>query len=141
MRASLLAPLGLVSVLLLPPLGGCIVVVGDHETTYDSSSSSRPPRMIGVETEPVTGVLAEQTGVDASRSCVISRVIPGSPAEAAGLKRYDILTGADAEPGSISGLRSAVRAKSVGETIHLKFTRGGQPMEVDVAIASRNGAD
>ncbi len=67
-------------------------------------------------------------------------VMPGSPAEKAGLKGGDVLTEADGIPLSARyGLREAVAEKFPGEIVRLKVLRNRAFVPVEVELAERGG--
>jgi S1-C subfamily serine protease len=77
------------------------------------------------------------------RGAVVREVVRGSPAAAAGLQRFDIITHVDGQP--ISGLehlRAVVSSRSPGESIDLRVWRrngdtgGAQTVTASVALLS-----
>ena len=126
------------SAALLCTLPGCIFVVGGGSRSYESGyadGSSWPTKRIGIEMDRPGPALAAQTGVNPAQSTLITRVLPGSPAEKAGLKQFDVITGIDdSADGSIAILRQRVQAKEIGQTVHLRLVRGGQVVEQDVFV-------
>ncbi len=120
-------------------LAGCVVVVhdDDHDGYSSFSSWDSSPR-IGVELAGVAEATAMQAGADPSRSCIITRVYAGSPAERAGLMRYDVVTGIDGRDyASESALREAIRGRKAGETVNLTVVRGGKVQEIAVVVEER----
>ena len=119
-------------------LPGCVVVVHrDYDSEYSSSSSSHR-NLIGVEIGEVGPALAAQTGVDAGRSSVVTRVMPGSPAEVAGIQRWDVITGVEGQAdGSYPSLRAGVKAKNHGETVELTLKRAGTELRVSPVVGAR----
>ncbi len=119
---------------------GCIVVVGNtsRPASYESSSwdaSGSPAKRIGIETEQPGPALAAQLGVQPDQTALITRVVPGSSAEAAGFKRFDVLTHIDGQPGAtIWTVRSAVQSKDIGQTVAIRVLRAGQPVELVVTV-------
>ena len=118
-------------------LPGCVVVVHrDYDSEYSSSSSHR--KLIGVEIGEVGPALAAQTGVDAGRASVVARVMPGSPAEVAGIQRWDVITGVEGQAdGSYASLRAGVKAKNHGETVELTLRRAGTELRVSPVVGAR----
>lgn len=133
-KAALLVSSVLALAAVLP---GCVVVVHrDYDSEYSSSSSHR--KLIGVEIGEVGPALAAQTGVDAGRASVVTRVMPGSPAEAAGIQRWDVITGVEGQPdGSYPSLRAGVKAKNHGETVELTLKRAGTELRVAPVVGAR----
>lgn len=120
-------------------LSGCIVVVGNTSRSYEGETrDASPRRRIGVELENPGRALAAQLGVDADRSALVSRVLPGSPADRAGIVQYDVITGIGAtEHASIAELRAAAQTAKDGEPLCLKLVRAGRPLEVTVVPAAQ----
>ncbi len=119
-------------------LPGCVVVVHrDYDSEYSTASSSHR-KLIGVEIGEVGPALAAQTGVDAGRASVVTRVMPGSPAEVAGIQRWDVITGVEGQPdGSYPSLRAGVKAKNHGETVELTLKRAGTELRVAPVVGAR----
>lgn len=118
--------------------GGCVVVIdGDRDLTkYSWSGESKPsrPRM-GVYLDEPGRTLAAQLNIDRRESTVITGIVSNSPAERAGLQKYDIITRIDgsskADPGDV---RRAIRSRQWGDALTLTILREGQPMDVVVAF-------
>ncbi|TVQ91308.1 MAG: PDZ domain-containing protein [Deltaproteobacteria bacterium] len=91
---------------------------------------ARRPR-IGLRAEDV-----EEVEGDASmRGAVVTWVVPGSPASAAGLRRGDVIVRAHGEPVvGAAALRSLVRARPVGEGMELDVVRGQQRLRPRVEL-------
>lgn len=116
---------------------GCIVVV-DHDDDPHSYSEWSPSPRIGVQLADVSHATAAQASVQAARSCVITHVYPGSPAERAGLQQYDVVTAIDGNDYATEGaLTSAIRGRQPGDTITLTIVRAGQKQDVQVVVEER----
>ena len=118
-------------------MSGCIVVVDKDDDDYGSlSSDSNGERRIGVEVEKVRSAVGAQAGVMPGTGLVVTRVVPGSPAAAAGMQQYDVIKGVEGQPdGSLASLRAAIKDKNVGDTVNLTVVRGGQEMMVTSGVA------
>ncbi|MDX2115129.1 MAG: PDZ domain-containing protein [Planctomycetota bacterium] len=97
----------------------------------------RPRVMIGVTMENAEDAdIKLPQGFEQERSTLITRVIEGLPADAAGLEEGDIIVeieGRDAaRPNDV---REAIRAREPGETLKMKVIRAGQPVDVSIALA------
>jgi predicted metalloprotease with PDZ domain len=66
----------------------------------------------------------------------IKNVLPGSPAEAAGLDRDDVIWAVDDRAVSQAGFAEAVTAHKPGETIRVMVLRLGELKEIQVTIGS-----
>jgi len=80
---------------------------------------------LGVQLTPLTPELKNQLKVDAG--AVVADVVPGSPAEKAGLKRDDVVTKAGGQPvRTPEDLREAIQRAGAGHDLALAVNRGGQ---------------
>ncbi len=92
---------------------------------------------LGVQIQDVTRELAESFGMKKPQGALVSKVLPKSPAEAAGIQIGDIITEFNKEEiVASSTLPPLVGATKVGETAALKLIRQGQNKEVQVKIGS-----
>ncbi len=64
-------------------------------------------------------------------------VVPGSPADAAGLQAGDVITAVDETKVSADSLPEAVQGYAVGDTVTLSVTRGGEMLELAATLAER----
>jgi hypothetical protein len=68
----------------------------------------------------------------------ISSVVPGSPAESAGLRAGDILVGIAGQPvASLQGYTDLLKTLEPGQTVALKIVRDGTEMERDATLVAR----
>ncbi len=91
---------------------------------------------VGVVTQDLTHDLARALAAGSTDGAVVVKVEPGSPAEKAGLKPRDIVTGLDGKPvrGS-ADLRNRMGLIPVGEEAELRVQRGGRPLNLRLRIA------
>lgn len=123
---------------LVTAMQGCIIVAVHDGESSSSWRSREKEKRIGVELAEVAPGTAAQAGVDASRASIVTRVVPGSPAEAAGVQAYDIITHVDGRDWARTGsLRDAVQSKREGETLKLTVVRNGKPVELSVTPRER----
>lgn len=98
---------------------------------------------LGVMFQPLDRDLANHLGVSAGGGIIVTRVVPGSPAEVAGVQPLDILVELDGErlvvlqQSDTSAFSRRIRAYDPGATV--KFTRerpGGERELVAITLAS-----
>jgi len=84
---------------------------------------------IGMYLSQLTPALARQLGLDEStRGVVVGDVLPGSPADKAGLKEGDIVTGfAGSKVNDPSSFRLKVATSEVAKPYEIVFLRDGKP--------------
>ena len=90
---------------------------------------------IGVQIQDLTPDLAEALGTTHQQGAVVSQVVPGTPAEAAGLQAHDVVVEMNGAPvtGS-SDLRNMVGLLRVGDAVRLTVVRDGESIQVDLAV-------
>ncbi|MCG5493931.1 DegQ family serine endoprotease [Ectothiorhodospira variabilis] len=91
---------------------------------------------LGVMIQEVTRDLADSFDMDRPMGALVARVLPDSPAEAAGLKSGDVIVGfAGEEVPRSSALPPMVGRFSIGETAEVDILRDGAPKSLSVKIA------
>ena len=91
---------------------------------------------LGVLIQDLTRELAPTFGLSQPRGALVARVMPDSPAAAAGLAAGDvILTYNGKEVSTSSALPLLVGSTPVGEAARLEVLRKGQPLTVEIKIA------
>ena len=90
---------------------------------------------IGVQIQDLTPDLAEALGTTHQRGAVVAQVIPGTPAEAAGIEAGDIIVEMNGEPviGS-SDLRNKVGLLRVGDAVRLSVVRDGEITTIELEV-------
>jgi S1-C subfamily serine protease len=133
-------------------IGFAIPISTAKQIAQDLITEGRVRRAsMGVEARVLTPAVAEALGLPESEGLLIERVIPGGPAERAGLRGGDrqavlglrrILLGGDVVT-SIDGrpvtdqmdLNLALNRKRPGDSIQVEYYRGGQKMHTQVTLA------
>jgi membrane-associated protease RseP (regulator of RpoE activity) len=94
-------------------------------------------RWIGVVCSPADDLLRAHLDLPETAGLVVQSVIPGSPAEQAGLKQYDILTTVDGNP--LTGLEQLVEAVEASDGNAMEFTwvRKGEEITKSITPAKR----
>ena len=110
---------------------------------FTGSIDALPPEVLAVldafGADPLLGVVR----VDIDGRSVVVAVLPGSPAERAGLAQGDLITAIDGAPvGSAAELRAAIEAIAEGAAYTLTIDRGGasRMIEVEREAASAGNA-
>lgn len=92
--------------------------------------------MLGVTIQSVDADLASSLNLPAARGAIVTSVASGSPAEAAGLKRGDVITSVNNHPISDrNSLRNSVASIAPGTTVSVKAVRDGREASFNVALA------
>jgi serine protease Do/serine protease DegQ len=90
---------------------------------------------LGVNIQDLDHDLAEAFGVDALEGAVVTQVVPGSAAEAAGLQTGDIVTSVNGRPvRNASDLRNKIGLKRVGDVVELAVTRNGEEIYITARV-------
>jgi serine protease Do len=86
---------------------------------------------LGVGVQPLSAEIAAALGLDDTKGALVSQVHEGSPAEAAGIRRGDVIVGyRGAAIEDLRALPRAVSATEVGEDVEIELIREGQRQRV-----------
>lgn len=115
-------------------------VKGLIKSVLETGELKRP--YLGIRYVSLTDDYAYQYNVSVNRGAYIPpgrpgnpSIIPGSPADKAGLKEKDVITHVDGKKlGDKNSLTSLISSKTVGEKVGLKVNRGGQEIEITVKL-------
>ena len=117
-----------------------VVLVDDQgkSTTLDTVKRL-PGGYLGVGLLDLTPELRTHFGVPEDAGVLVSKVEPGSPAEKAGIKVGDILTGIDGKPAaSTFDVRHRIRAAEEGTQPTLEIWRGGKVRTLTPTLEKRS---
>jgi serine protease Do len=90
---------------------------------------------LGVGVQPLTPEIAAALGLESTRGALVSQVHPRSPAEAAGIRRGDVIVSYRREEiDDLRALPRAVSASRVGEEVELELIRDGRRQSVIVRM-------
>lgn len=119
-----------------------VVNIGDddeHRAVFIAAPFGRG--FLGVQLLGLTDELRVHFGVPEGAGVMVSKVVPDSPAAAAGIHVGDILTSIDGdEVTSATALSSAIRHKEKGDVVDLDVWRDGRLDTYSAEIAERERA-
>ncbi|WP_119168745.1 DegQ family serine endoprotease [Algihabitans albus] len=90
---------------------------------------------LGVMVQQVTPELAEAVGLDGPRGALVANVVPGGPADAAGLEQGDVIVSfADSEIEEMRDLPRIVAGTEIGQGVDVQIWRNGAEERFQVEI-------
>jgi serine protease Do len=93
---------------------------------------------LGVTIQDLKGDLAEYYGLKDQRGVLVATVVPGDPADRAGIQPKDIITDVDGQAVVTSRDLTSLAAKlGVGETVRVTILRDGHQKDLDVKVGKR----
>lgn len=104
---------------------------------------------LGVQMTTLTPELAQQNNTDPNSAfmvpevngVIVIRVLPNTPAAAAGLRRGDVITQVDGQPVTSAGqLQTMVENSRLGQSLQVKVLRGDQTKQLQVRTAELQNA-
>jgi membrane-associated protease RseP (regulator of RpoE activity) len=108
-------------------LHAAVNAVGMASLTWSLAADAAAPRL-GVRGEACQG------------GCLVTEVVPGSAADAAGLQVGDVIAAVDGEPvADLPGLARIIRKHQLSDTVSVEFLRGGKAHRADVVLAGLKG--
>jgi serine protease Do len=91
---------------------------------------------IGVSVQSLTPEMAQAFGLREPKGALVGEVVPGGPADVAGIKRGDIVVSFNGkEIKNMSDLPTIVAETPVGKTVDMKIIRGGKEMNLKITVA------
>ena len=110
-----------------------------HVSEQLISTGSVKRAMLGVALADLTPEMAEGFGIPGQQGVVISSVVPGQPAERAGIQRGDIVVAFDGQPVTdLQKLRLKVADTPVGRRVPVSVLRSGKRVDLSVTLATRD---
>jgi serine protease Do len=95
---------------------------------------------LGVIVQGVSSDIAKSLGLAEVQGALVSTVNEGSPAEAAGIRRGDVITAFNGEPVADSNnLRNRVASTLPGSTVTLRVVRGGEAQSLTAKLGELSG--
>jgi serine protease Do len=92
---------------------------------------------IGIALTPLKATVAKQLGIDENtKGILVGDVVPGSPADKAGLKQGDVIVACEGEPVRTMGsFRMKVAASEIAKPITLTYIREGRKQTASITPA------
>lgn len=104
----------------------------------ESGRAQRP--FLGVTFQMVTEELAQQEDLSVDQGAWVTGVIPGSPADEAGLHEGDVIQEVNGEAVDREHtLADRINAHHPGDTVELTVRRGGRELSLEVELGTRPG--
>ena len=92
---------------------------------------------IGVQVQNLNADLAEAFGIKNQKGAIVNSVLPGSPAEEAGLLPGDIITSINSKPvKAASDVRNHIGLLPVGEQVMFEVLRDGERKKLKARVAA-----
>jgi Do/DeqQ family serine protease len=96
---------------------------------------------LGVTIQPVTEELAKSFGLKEAKGALINDVIKGSPADKAGIRQGDVITGLNgSDVKDPSHLQRLVAEAGIGKVARMSIIRDGKALELGITLASADTA-
>ena len=93
---------------------------------------------LGVSMQPVSPALAESFGLEKVTGALVTRVLPDTPAERAGLQRGDILLSfAGRTVRGVRELQLMVASAPIGRQVPVEILRDGRRLTLNVVVTAR----
>jgi transforming growth factor-beta-induced protein len=96
-------------------------------------------KVVGLYLEAPGEALAEQLGVSTESALLVTGVVDGGNAAAAGLRRFDVIVQVDGTPATRANFERAKDGKPVGEALQLQVRRRGETVTVAVPVGVERG--
>src|SRR5208283_5198560 len=94
---------------------------------------------IGVSIQNITSDMVQPLGLKGTDGALVGDVVPGGPADAAGLKRGDVIISFNGKSiKDMSDLSREVANMPVGRTVDAKILRGGKAIDVKITVTEMN---
>ncbi len=111
---------------------------GDCQSFSVGFGGLRRGPMLGVQIVHATDELREHLGGEEGSGILVSRIVPGSPAELAGIEVGDLIVAVDGNTvEDVGDIRNALQDKT-GQTFGVEVIRGGRSTTIDVSIPERD---
>lgn len=111
------------------------------EMRPDAEPAGVPKSMIGVGLGSPDPVLLHHLKIDRANSTMVTNVVDGLPADAAGIEQFDVIVSVNGDrKASSDNLRRVLREAEPGAKIALEILRGGETRKVEVTAIEFDAA-
>ncbi len=94
---------------------------------------------LGVSIQPLDAALAESFGMDRVTGALVTRVLPGTPAEKAGIRRGDVLLSFAGKPvRTVKELQLLVASSALGKRVPVEVLREATRLTLIVVLVARD---
>ena len=120
-------------------LGVALLLLTVHDVR--PSQGAEGTTWLGVYSQSLTPELREGLEYQ-GQGVLVTRVVDGSPAQKAGIRKGDVIVRVDNDPvDSPAALARVVRASPAGESVVVQVVRDGQRLRLSTRLASRSSDD
>jgi len=119
---------------------GFAIPINTAKQVADDLIAGRPVShpYIGVLGQTVSQSIAQRYNLPVSQGAYVTRVVPGSPADKAGIKAGDIIVGIDGKPvKSMDDVIARVRTHGVGDKVSVTYYSGGSKKTTQLTLAEK----
>jgi putative serine protease PepD len=100
---------------------------------------TKTPGYMGVDIETLTSQLRSEYGLTAKSGALVLEVVPGGPADLAGLGQEDVIVGINSTTiTSAAGLQSAIQGFQAGQSIKVTYYRGDLEKTATLTLISQS---
>ena len=93
--------------------------------------------LLGIDTYPVSPDIAQALGLSGAEGALVTQVLLGSPAEAAGIRSGDVIVSLNKATVMVpADVRNTVGLLRVGDTVDVGLLRDGRPRHVQAVITA-----
>ncbi len=116
---------------------GFAISIDSAKQVLDRFAAGVGEPFLGVELGDNNRIIADQLQLSVDSGAIVGRVVPGSPADAAGLQPHDVIVGFDGSAiGDSADLIAAVGRTSPGDRATVDVVRGDETLQVEVVIGT-----